>query len=119
MIFLCSVLKGNSFEAWYKSGFPNLPAFLDLVGDLSLQTEIFDVLSFCFVLILFFKVLSQKCSFWEKLVKRRNNLEQMFCTSITVCAARQSGSFRKEAFYQQIYNLSNTTDCCSLSGTAI
>lgn len=48
MIFLCSVLKGNSFEAWYKSGFPNLPAFLDLVGDVSLQTEIFDVLRFCF-----------------------------------------------------------------------
>lgn len=49
MIFLCSVLKGNSFEAWYKSGFPNLPAFLDLVGDVSQQTEIFDVLSFYFV----------------------------------------------------------------------
>lgn len=48
MIFLCSVLKGNSFEAWYKSGFPNLPA-LDLVGDVSLQTEIFDVLSFVLV----------------------------------------------------------------------
>lgn len=56
-------------------------------------------------------MLLQKGSFWEKLVKTRNNLEQMFCTSITVCAAKQSGCFRKEALYQQIYNLSNTTDC--------
>lgn len=34
----------------------------------------------------------------------------MFCTSMAVCAARQSGCFRKEAFYQQICNLSDTTD---------